>query len=110
VYPIYILDPYFIQSDKVGPNRWKFLLESLEDLDCSLKKLNSRLLIIQGDPVQQILNKISEWKVDLICFECDTEPYSKDRDSKLVAAVVKFNLNVEIIQIASHTLYDLKEL
>lgn len=28
----------------------RFLLEALEDLDCSLKKLNSRLFVVKGQP------------------------------------------------------------
>jgi cryptochrome len=50
VFPIFILDPYFVKSANVGPNRWRFLFEALVDLDCSLRKLNSRLLLLQGKP------------------------------------------------------------
>lgn len=28
----------------------RFLLEALEDLDCSLKKLSSRLFVVKGQP------------------------------------------------------------
>jgi cryptochrome len=43
-YPVFFLDPYFAKKDnyRVGINRWRFLLESLQDLDASLRKLNSR--------------------------------------------------------------------
>lgn len=33
VYPIFIIDPWFAKPDKVGINRYSFLLESLKDLD-----------------------------------------------------------------------------
>jgi DNA photolyase len=33
VYPIFIIDPWFAKPDKVGINRYSFLLESLTDLD-----------------------------------------------------------------------------
>ena len=34
----------------MGVNRVRFLLDSLADLDASLRKLNSRLLVLQGTP------------------------------------------------------------
>lgn len=42
LYPIFILDPWFPKNMQVSVNRWRFLVESLKDLDESLKKLNSR--------------------------------------------------------------------
>lgn len=42
VWPIFILDPWFVKNMKVGPNRWRFLAQSLSDLDNSLKQFNSR--------------------------------------------------------------------
>ena len=42
VWPVFILDPWFVKNANVGNNRWRFLIESLQDLDRSLKKLNSR--------------------------------------------------------------------
>ena len=69
---IFILDPWFAGSSNVDINKWRceifspykfispfkskmflpnrFLLESLEDLDQNLRKLNSRLFVIRGQP------------------------------------------------------------
>lgn len=41
--PIFILDPGIVKWLKVGPNRWRFLLQSLEQLDQNLRSINSRL-------------------------------------------------------------------
>lgn len=40
--PIFILDPGIIKWLRVGPNRWRFLQQSLEQLDANLRKINSR--------------------------------------------------------------------
>ena len=40
--PIFILDPWFVKNSRVGDNRWRFLAQSLADLDSSLKKMNGR--------------------------------------------------------------------
>ncbi|KAM7138058.1 cryptochrome-1-like isoform 2-T3 [Macrochelys suwanniensis] len=44
LYPIFILDPWFPKNMRVSVNRWRFLVESLRDLDESLRKLNSRVI------------------------------------------------------------------
>lgn len=40
--PIFILDPEIPNWLKIGPNRWRFLQESLLQLDANLRKINSR--------------------------------------------------------------------
>ena len=42
LYPVFILDPWFVTNANVGPNRWRFLAQTLEDLDKKLKLLNLR--------------------------------------------------------------------
>jgi cryptochrome len=104
VYPIFILDPWFVENAKVGPNRWRFLLESLNDLNNNLIKKNSRLLLIRGKPLEILKEKIKEWNIDLVCFESDTEPYAKQRDSHVANLLTE--LNVKLVTKCSHTLWD----
>lgn len=47
--PIFILDPGIVKWLKVGPNRWRFLLQSLEQLDQNLRSINSRLKFSLND-------------------------------------------------------------
>lgn len=42
LYPVFCLDPWFLNPEKVGAVRLRFLLQSLRDLDKSLRALNSR--------------------------------------------------------------------
>ena len=44
VKPIFILDPWFTTNAKVGVNRWRFLLQTLQNLDQNLQKYNSRFV------------------------------------------------------------------
>ncbi|KAF3860806.1 hypothetical protein F7725_001061 [Dissostichus mawsoni] len=98
---VYFLDPWFAGSSNVGVNRWRFLLQCLEDLDANLRKLNSRLFVIRGQPA-------NEWKISRLTFEYDTEPFGKERD----AAIKKLAMEagVEVIVKTSHTLYDLNKI
>ncbi|KAM9753732.1 cryptochrome-1b [Menidia menidia] len=102
---IYILDPWFAGSSNVGINRWRFLLQCLEDLDASLRKLNSRLFVIRGQPTDVFPRLFKEWKITRLSYEQDSEPFGKERD----AAIQKLasEAGVEVIVRISHTLYDL---
>ena len=48
VHPLFILDPHFLTPEHVGAARLRFLLESLADLDASLRARNSRLIVLHG--------------------------------------------------------------
>ena len=56
------------------------VIESLRDLDASLKSRNSRLIVLRGSPDDVLVSKMKEWNVSKLCFESDTEPYAKARD------------------------------
>uniref|UniRef100_A0A674NVZ0 Cryptochrome circadian regulator 2 n=1 Tax=Takifugu rubripes TaxID=31033 RepID=A0A674NVZ0_TAKRU len=102
---IYILDPWFAGAANVGINRWRFLLEALEDLDCSLRKLSSRLLVVRGQPTDVFPRLLKDWKVTRLTFEFDPEPYGKERDGAIIKLAQQFG--VETIVRNSHTLYNL---
>ncbi|XP_039604536.1 cryptochrome-1-like [Polypterus senegalus] len=102
---VYFLDPWFAGSSNLGVNRWRFLLQCLEDLDASLRKLNSRLFVIRGQPANVFPRLFKEWKISRLTFEYDSEPFGKERD----AAIKKLasEAGVEVIVKISHTLYNL---
>ncbi|XP_039665002.1 cryptochrome-2 isoform X1 [Perca fluviatilis] len=102
---VYILDPWFAGAANVGINRWRFLLEALADLDSSLKKLNSRLFVVRGQPTDVLPRLFKEWKVTRLTFEYDPEPYGKERDGAIIKMAQEFG--VETIVRNAHTLYNL---
>uniref|UniRef100_A0A673BHY2 Cryptochrome-1 n=1 Tax=Sphaeramia orbicularis TaxID=375764 RepID=A0A673BHY2_9TELE len=105
---IYILDPWFAGSSNVGINRWRFLLQCLEDLDASLRKLNSRLFVIRGQPTDVFPRLFKEWQITRLSYEYDSEPFGKERD----AAIQKLasEAGVELMVKISHTLYNLDKI
>ncbi|XP_061781180.1 cryptochrome-1-like isoform X2 [Nerophis lumbriciformis] len=105
---VYFLDPWFAGSSNVGVNRWRFLLQCLEDLDANLRKLNSRLFVVRGQPANVFPRLFKEWKISRLTFEYDSEPFGKERD----AAIKKLAMEagVEVVVKTSHTLYDLDKI
>ena len=77
--PVFVLDPWFVSSGRVGAHRMRFLLESLQDLDQQLRGLSSRLLVYRGDPLQVLPELIDKYGIQHLAFEKDTEPYAKTR-------------------------------
>ncbi|KAM6136875.1 LOW QUALITY PROTEIN: cryptochrome-1 [Pterocles gutturalis] len=100
--------PWFAGSSNVGINRWRFLLQCLEDLDANLRKLNSRLYVIRGQPADVFPRLFKEWNITKLSIEYDSEPFGKERD----AAIKKLasEAGVEVIVRISHTLYDLDKI
>ncbi|XP_063799756.1 cryptochrome-1-like [Pseudophryne corroboree] len=105
LHPIFILDPWFPKNMSVSANRWRFLIETLKDLDDSLKKINSRLFVVRGKPAEVFPLLFKKWKVTRLTFEVDTEPYSRQRDAEVERLAAEHN--VEVIQRVSNTLYDI---
>ncbi|XP_077211292.1 DNA photolyase family protein isoform X1 [Tasmannia lanceolata] len=113
LYPLFVLDPHFLAPDpsafspgsaRSGLNRIQFLLESLIDLDSSLKKLGSRLLLFRGDPVQILVRLLKQWNIGKLCFEYDTDPYSQVRDQQ-VKDFASLS-GIEVFSPVTHTLFN----
>lgn len=78
--------------------------ESLENLDWNLRKINSRLYVIRGNPKETFPRLFKEWNCSILTFESDIEPYSVERDSIVIKLARQYK--VEVIQECSHTIFD----
>jgi len=85
----------------------RFLLQCLEDLDQSLRKLNSRLFVLRGQPADILPKIFKEWNINYLTFEEDPEPYGQVRD-KNIAAMCK-EAGVTVVKEPTHTLYNLQK-
>ncbi|XP_055698934.1 cryptochrome-1 isoform X2 [Phlebotomus papatasi] len=103
---VFVIDPWFAGSSNVGINKWRFLLQCLEDLDRNLRKLNSRLFVIRGQPADALPKLFKDWGTTCLTFEEDPEPFGRVRD-KNISEMCK-ELSIEVIQKVSHTLYKLE--
>ena len=101
---IYVLDTKVDRNTEIGLNLWRFLLQSLEDVDDSLRKLNSRLFVVRGQPTDVFPRLFREWKTSLLTFEEDSEPFGRERDAAI--RLLARESGVEVAVRRSHTLYD----
>ncbi|KAL5976980.1 (6-4)DNA photolyase [Asimina triloba] len=113
LYPVFVLDPHFLEPDsaafspgspRAGVNRIQFLLESLADLDSSLNRLGSRLLVFKGNQADVMIRLLKEWNIGKLCFEFDTDPYSLVRDKQVKDYASASG--IEVFSPVSHTLFN----
>ncbi|XP_028110696.1 (6-4)DNA photolyase isoform X3 [Camellia sinensis] len=113
LYPVFVIDPHYMEPDptafspgstRSGLNRIRFLLESLVDLDSSLQKLGSRLLVFKGEPSEVLFRCLKEWDIKKLCFEYDTEPYYQALDIKVKNYASA--AGIEVFSPVSHTLFN----
>ncbi|KAJ3089002.1 hypothetical protein HK102_007420 [Quaeritorhiza haematococci] len=102
--PVYIIDSHYVLTARVGIRRWMFLLESLRDLDASLRKLNTRLLVLRGDPMQILPALYEVWGITHLYHTKDTEPFWQFRDRQVKN--MSEALGVQVVSTHGHTLWD----
>ena len=66
--PVYLLDRRFADPARVGPIRYRFLLESLADLDASLRARGSRLFVLRcaRAPEDELAALCARWGVGAV--------------------------------------------
>lgn len=108
VLPVYVLDSRQFDTiqiglSKTGSFRAQFLLESLEDLQKTFRELGGDLIILRGNPEQELLKLAEKAKVDAIFFS--KEVTSEER--KVEAALEKgaFSLGIPTESFWQSTLY-----
>lgn len=84
VIPIFIFTPEQIDKNPYKSERClNFMLESLQELDDSLRELGGRLFYFKG-PIEEVLNRcVRELQIDAIAVNRDYTPYSIARDSQI---------------------------
>ena len=101
--PLFVLDPWFVKEARVGANRWRFLQQSLEDLDTGLRRLGSRLYVVRGRPEEEVARLVGEWRAAAVTWEEDTEPYARRRDAAVAEACRA--AGAQVVERLGHTLY-----
>jgi deoxyribodipyrimidine photo-lyase len=92
VLPVFILDQKLLHSSYTGEKRLAFLFANLRCLDQSLRQHGSRLIIRQGDPVEELAKLTADLPGATIFAEPDYSPYALKRD-----LAVSGNLSVQWI-------------
>ncbi|KAK5732195.1 hypothetical protein LTR17_010772 [Elasticomyces elasticus] len=107
LYPIWCWDSHYVYHSRVGPNRWQFLLDCLEDVSRSLTQINpsSKLLVLREPAITLLPKLFKEWEITHLVFEKDTDSYAKERDAKVMGSARECGVEV-VVGPQSRTLWD----
>lgn len=81
--PLFVLDEWLLGSRFAAPNRVVFLLESLRDLDQSLRRSGARLYVRRGDPVAEAIAVCRECGATELHVSADWSAYARQRERRL---------------------------
>lgn len=83
VVPLFVFDPKIYSGKHAGSNRNRFLLECVEDVRRSLKKLGGDMVVRSGATLDELEKTVRETNADAIYYTADYSPYATARDKKL---------------------------
>lgn len=84
VIPAFIFDPRQSRdNDYFSPNAFRFMLESLKDLEEQIKSKGGRLYIFHGEPTSIIDRLSKHLKLDSVIVNRDYTPFSRKRDKEI---------------------------
>jgi deoxyribodipyrimidine photo-lyase len=92
VVPLFVLDDHILRSGFAAPNRVKFMLESLRDLDDSLRKLGGRLVLRRGDAVRETMRVARDVGAESVFASADVSAYAQRRQRALEAERIDVRL------------------
>jgi len=104
-YAIYILSPLIHKI--VSERKKNFLLQSLKQLDENLRKLNNRLIVIQGNLFRVFPLLIEHLGVTKLTFESASDRYGKQNEK--VVEYLAQKSEVEVLSSPASTLFDLDD-
>ena len=100
VIPIFIIQPKL----NFAPHRWRFLNESLIELNMDLTKQKSELLIIQ-DKISNVINNLKKNdKIDAVFSNTDFSQYAKKRDEEIYFECKRYGIKFN--SFLDHLLHD----
>jgi len=95
VLPVFVLDKQLLKGKDVAPARVQFMLESLQVLDKQLHQRGSHLILLHGDPRQELPKLAQAHNVDSIYFNRDYTPAALARDEAVTQALKQHDIEVQ---------------
>jgi deoxyribodipyrimidine photo-lyase len=86
VLPLFVLDRELLRRAGAPANRIAFLLQCLRDLDRSLRRRGARLVLREGDVVDEALRLVQEAGLSSLYMSADCTPYARARHERLAIA------------------------
>ncbi len=86
VIPVFCFDPAILRRDDMGAPRLAFLLDCLASLERNLAAAGSRLVLREGNPVDELPRLVAETGATAVYWNRDYSPYAVARDRAVAEA------------------------
>lgn len=94
VLPIFIFDSNILDELEDNDPRISFIHQCLETINKDLKKYNSSIKCIYGNPCEVFKELINEFPVSDVYINKDYEPYSRERDKAIFELLTSNNIKL----------------
>jgi deoxyribodipyrimidine photo-lyase len=108
IIPIFIFDINIIKKLPKDDARISFIYNQLIGINKYLKRFNSSLLVLHGDPEKLILDLVQKKNVSSLYSNLDYEPYAIERDMKITNSLKKYN--TQYLQFKDQVIFGPKEI
>lgn len=113
IIPVYCFDDSNYKTTrlgfkKTGAIRTQFLLQSLKDLDENLRKIGSRLLLVKGNPAEELRKLVIEYKATKIYAKKEVAIEELTTQKEVEERVWPLNCSFEVF--STSTLYHAQDL
>ena len=105
---VFVFDDVILKHLDSEDRRLTFIHQSLVEVDEQLQKKGSRLVVLKGDPTDEIPKLVQKLKVDAVYSNRDYEPYAQNRDHKVCEALKKSG--VEFFDFKDQVVFEKDEL
>jgi len=94
IYTIFIFTPEQVGSGNKykSDNAVEFMINSLEDLETEIRKQGGHLHTFYGNNDKIVADCIKAWDINVVAFNLDITPYSRERDDKIVKLCQKMEV------------------
>lgn len=92
---VFCLDRNLLERADVAPVRVTYLIGCLQKLQQSYAEQGSQLLILQGEPSQEIPKLATALKAKAVFWNWDVEPYATSRDQAVSEALKQAGIEVK---------------
>ena len=83
VVPVYVVSPWKKHHRWTGPNRQEFLCGCLKSLSQNLEAIGSRLIIREGEALEELEKLVLQTKAEAIYFNRDPDPHGREVERQL---------------------------
>lgn len=98
VVPVYVVSKWKRPHRWTGANRQEFLCECLKVLAVDLQEIGGRLIIREGDPLEELEKLVRQARAEAISFNRDPDPHGREIEKRLRERAAEWGVKIVACQ------------